>query len=71
MVVVPFTFDVKPMARRVGELGLGTVVPAEEFTGARLREAVEGLAGDRAALERVRRMREHTARAAAPPVPPT
>ncbi|MGI5414474.1 macrolide family glycosyltransferase [Actinomadura luteofluorescens] len=63
MVVVPFTFDVKPMARRVGELGLGTVVPAEEFTGARLREAVEGLAGDRAALERVRRMREHTARA--------
>ncbi|GGU03780.1 macrolide family glycosyltransferase [Actinomadura citrea] len=63
MVVVPFTFDVKPMARRVGELGLGTVIPAAEFTGVRLREAVEELADDRATLERVRRMREHTARA--------
>ncbi|NDU71383.1 glycosyl transferase [Actinomadura sp. DSM 109109] len=67
MVVVPFTFDVKPMARRVGELGLGTVIPAEEFGGGRLREAVEGLADDRAALERVGRMREHTARAGGAP----
>lgn len=63
MVVVPFSFDVKPMARRVGELGLGTVIPGAEYTGARLYEAVEEVAGDQATLERVRRMREHAIRA--------
>jgi MGT family glycosyltransferase len=57
MVVVPHSFDVLPMARRVADLRLGALLRPEELSGEVLRKAVENVAGDGRMLERVRGMR--------------
>jgi MGT family glycosyltransferase len=55
-VVVPRTGEQDLVAARVAELGLGRSIAPGELSPERLRDAVVGLAGDRATQDRVRAM---------------
>jgi dTDP-L-oleandrosyltransferase len=63
LVVVPQSFDVQPMARRVDQLGLGAVLPGEKADGDSLLAAVGAVAADPGLLARVEAMRGHVRRA--------
>ncbi|WP_018585765.1 macrolide family glycosyltransferase [Salinispora arenicola] len=63
LVVVPQSFDVQPMARRVDQLGLGVLLPGAKADGQELLAAVERVAGDPALAQRVAAMREQVRRA--------
>ena len=66
MVVVPRSFDVEPMARRVGELGLGVLLRPDEVDASKLREVVATVAADREMSRRVRAMRDEVRSAGGP-----
>ncbi|PZG24375.1 glycosyl transferase [Micromonospora craterilacus] len=57
LVVVPQSFDVWPMARRVDQLGLGVLLPGEKADGDALLAAVDVVAADSALARRVAAMR--------------
>ncbi|TVT61469.1 glycosyl transferase [Amycolatopsis rhizosphaerae] len=60
MVTVPhYAFEVEPMARRVGELGLGRSLAPDRFDATSLRDTVEELARDTDTLARVQDMQRH------------
>ncbi|MER5337137.1 macrolide family glycosyltransferase [Micromonospora sp. NPDC002717] len=63
LVVVPQSFDVLPMARRVDQLGLGAVLPGEKADGDTLLAAVGAVTADPALIARVEAMRGHVRRA--------
>jgi dTDP-L-oleandrosyltransferase len=67
IVAVPHSFDVMPMARRIAELGLGTVLRPHEVDGERLRAAVESVARDGAVESRVRRVQAQVRQAGGTP----
>jgi MGT family glycosyltransferase len=66
MVVVPRSFDVEPMARRIDELGLGALLRPAEVDATTLRAAVAAVAGDHEMVRRVRAMREEVRSAGGP-----
>jgi MGT family glycosyltransferase len=63
LVVVPRSFDVTPMARRVADLGLGLMLAGDEADGPAILAAVEAVAGDDALRARVDEMQNHIRKA--------
>ncbi|MEU6996439.1 macrolide family glycosyltransferase [Streptomyces sp. NPDC046465] len=61
LVVVPQWLDVEPNAARIAELGLGRLIPPDEYDAERLRTTLRELSADAGLPSRMEAMRQHTA----------